>query len=256
MTGILRVLEHHLWVYRRTWRGSVFVSFLFPILYLLAMGIGLGSLISRGPTRTLDGVPYISFIAPGLLAATTMQTAFSETTYPIMNRAYWLRTYDTMLATPLQIRDLLGGEIIWLIFRLTQVAAIFFVVMVVFRTVHSPLAPLSILAATLTGLAFGMPVMAYAAGQRRDTGFAVIGRFIVTPLFVLGGTFFPIDRLPVVAQDVAWLTPLYHGIALSRDLTVGGASAPASAIHLGVLAAYVAVGVVAARLTFRRKLSQ
>src|SRR5579864_5630013 len=128
MTGMLRVLEHHLWVYRRAWRGTLFVSFLFPILYLLAMGIGLGSLISRGPSRTLAGVSYVSFIAPGLLAATTMQTAFSETTYPIMNRAYWLRTYDSMLATPLRIRDLLGGEIIWLTFRLAQVAVIFFVV--------------------------------------------------------------------------------------------------------------------------------
>jgi lipooligosaccharide transport system permease protein len=256
MNGILRVLEHHLWVYRRTWRGTVFVSFLFPILYLLAMGIGLGSLISRGPTRTVAGVAYISFIAPGLLAATTMQTAFSETTYPILNRAYWLRTYDTMLATPLRIRDLLGGEVIWLIFRLTQVAAIFFIVMVVFRTIRSPLAPLSILVAMFTGLAFGIPVMAYAASQRRDTGFSVIGRFIITPLFVLGGTFFPIDRLPIVAQDVAWVTPLYHGIALSRDLTIGGASLPASMIHLSVLAAYVLIGVVAAHVTFHRKLAE
>src|SRR5260370_17060823 len=106
MKGILRVLEHHLWVYRRTWRGTVFVSFLFPILYLLAMGIGLGSLISRGPTRTLDGVPYISFIAPGLLAAATMQTAFSETTYPIMNRASWLLSYPPILAPPPQLPHL------------------------------------------------------------------------------------------------------------------------------------------------------
>lgn len=256
MNGILRVLEHHLWVYRRTWRGTVFVSFLFPILYLLAMGIGLGSLISRGPSRTVAGVAYISFIAPGLLAATTMQTAFSETTYPIMNRAYWLRTYDTMLATPLRIRDLLGGEVIWLVFRLTQVAAIFFIVMVAFRTVHSALAPLSVVVAMLTGLAFGIPVMAYAASQRRDTGFSVIGRFVVTPLFVLGGTFFPIDRLPTLAQDAAWLTPLYHGIALSRDLTVGGGSLASALVHLTVLAAYIFIGVGAAYITFERTLAK
>jgi lipooligosaccharide transport system permease protein len=256
MTGITHVLEHHFWVYRRTWRGTVFFSFLFPILYLLAMGVGLGSLISRAPARTLAGVSYISFIAPGLLAATTMQTAFSETTYPIMNRAYWLRTYDTMLATPLRIRDLLGGEIVWLVFRLTQVAAIFFLVMAAFGTVHSPLAVLSVPVAMFTGLAFGMPIMAYAASQRRDTGFSVIGRFIITPLFVLGGTFFPIDRLPALAQDVALLTPLYHGTALSRELTVGGTSVSSSILHLGVLAIYIGVGIMAARLTFRRKLAE
>jgi lipooligosaccharide transport system permease protein len=256
MTGMLRVLEHHLWVYRRAWRGTVFVTFLFPTLYLLAMGIGLGSLISRGPTRTLAGVSYITFIAPGLLAATTMQTAFSETTYPIMNRAYWLRTYDSMLATPLRIRDLLGGEVAWLLLRLTQVAAIFFLVMLAFRTVDSALAVLSIPVATLTGLAFGVPVMAYAATQRSDTGFSVIGRFIITPLFVLGGTFFPIDRLPTLAQGVAWLTPLYHGIALSRDLAVGRPSLPSSVVHLTVLAIYIGLGLVAARITFHRKLAQ
>lgn len=256
MRGTLRVLEHHFRVYRRAWTGTVFISFFFPILYLVAMGIGLGSLISKGPAHTVAGVSYLSFVAPGLLAATTMQTAFSETTYPIMNRAYWLRTYDSMLATPLRIRDLLGGEVAWLFFRLIQVAAIFFVVMAIFQTVHSPLAPLSILVATLTGLAFGMPVMAYAASQRRDTGFSVIGRFVITPLFVLGGTFFPVDRLPGLAQDAAWLTPLYHGIALSRDLTTGRTSPFSASIHLGVLTLYVVVGIAAAYLTFHRRLAR
>src|SRR6266566_3514469 len=113
MTGALRVLEHHLTVYRRTWKGSVFMSFISPILFLTAMGLGLGSLISRGPVRTVDGVSYLVFLAPGLLAASAMQSAYVETTYPIMARLQWERTYEGMLATPIAVLDVLPG-IAWL----------------------------------------------------------------------------------------------------------------------------------------------
>src|SRR6267143_3607778 len=118
MTGALRVLEHHLIVYRRTWKGSVFMSFLSPVLFLAAMGLGLGSLIVRGPVRTVDGVSYLAFIAPGLLAASAMQSAYVETTYPIMAMIQWERTFEGMLATPIAVLDVLAGEVGWLAFRL------------------------------------------------------------------------------------------------------------------------------------------
>src|SRR2546428_6859773 len=118
MNGALRVVEHHLTVYRRTWKGSVFMSFISPILFLAAMGLGLGSLISRGPVRTVDGVSYLVFLAPGLLAASAMQSAYVETTYPIMARLQWERTYEGMLATPIAVLDVLAGEFGWLAFRL------------------------------------------------------------------------------------------------------------------------------------------
>ena len=111
MTGALRFLEHHAVLYRRTWKGTIFVSFVSPLLFLAAMGLGLGSLISSGPVRTVDGVSYLAFLAPGLLAATTMQTAYVETTYPIIAKIQWLRTYDGMLATPLTIGNVVAGEI-------------------------------------------------------------------------------------------------------------------------------------------------
>src|SRR5256885_16460702 len=109
MTGARRASEPYLMVYRRTWKGGMFVSFASPILFLAAIGIGLGSLIARGPVHTVGGVSYLTFLAPGLLAATAMQTAFVETTYPVMAKIQWLRTYDGMLATPLTVRDVLGG---------------------------------------------------------------------------------------------------------------------------------------------------
>ena len=253
MTGALRVLEHHLIVYRRTWKGSVFTSFVSPILFLGAMGFGLGSLISRGPVRTVDGLPYLAFLAPGLLAATAMQSAFVETTYPIMARIQWERSYEGMLATPIRILDVLAGEFGWLAFRLGLGSVAFFLVMWLFGTVHSALALLAIVAAVLTGMAFAAPVFAWTATQRTDMSFALIGRLLITPLFLLGGVFFPIHQLPQLVQIIAWLTPLAHGVALARGLSVGVLS-PSAGLHLAVLLVYAAIGIGAARITLQRRL--
>jgi lipooligosaccharide transport system permease protein len=253
MSGALRVLEYHLTVYRRTWKGSVFTSFFSPILFLAAMGLGLGSLISSGPARTVDGLPYLAFLAPGLLVATAMQTGYGETTYPVMARIQWEKTYEGMLTTPLRILDVLAGEFGWLAFRLGLASAAFFLVMLVFGAVHSPLAVLAIAVAVLTGLAFGAPIFAWTATQRTDMSFALIGRFLITPLFLLGGVFFPIHQLPQLVQGIAWLTPLAHGVALARSLTVG-ALTPSAGLHIAVLLAYAAIGVGAARITLHRRL--
>jgi lipooligosaccharide transport system permease protein len=253
MTGAIRVLEHNLIVYRRTWKGSVFMSFVSPILFLAAMGVGLGSLISHGPGRTVDGVSYLVFLAPGLLVATAMQSGYVETTFPIMARIQWERTYEGMLATPLRTLDLLAGEFGWLALRLGLGSVAFFLAMLLFGTVHSPLAVLAILVAVLTGLAFAAPILAWTATRRTAESFALIGRLLITPLFLLGGVFFPIHQLPQLVQGIAWLTPLAHGVALARSLSIG--VVPSSAgIHLAVLLVYAAAGVVAARITLQRRL--
>jgi len=255
MTGALRVLEHHLTIYRRTWKGSVFMSFVSPILFLTAMGLGLGSLISRGPVRTVDGVSYLVFLAPGLLAASAMQSAYVETTYPIMARIQWERTYEGMLATPIAVLDVLAGEFGWLALRLALGSCAFFLVMLLFGTIHSVLAPLAIVAAVLTGLAFAAPILAWTATRRTDSSFALIGRFLITPLFLLGGVFFPIHQLPQLVQGIAWVTPLAHGVALARSLSLGVLTSSA-AMHLAVLLVYAAIGIVAARITLQRRLVQ
>ena len=255
MGGTLRVLEHNLLVYRRTWKGSIFASFVAPVLFLSAMGLGLGSLIARGPSRTVDGVSYLAFLAPGLLAATAMQSAWGETTYPILSKILWNRTYEGMLATPLGVLDVLAGEFSWLALRLALGSCAYFLVMLLFGTVHSGLALLAIVVAVLTGLAFGTPILAFTATQRKDTGFPFIGRFVITPLFLLGGVFFPIHQLPQLVQDIAWVTPLAHGVALARGLSVGQAL-PSAGLHLAVLLAYTALGIVVARVTLQRRLVQ
>jgi lipooligosaccharide transport system permease protein len=252
-TAALRVFEHNALAYRRVWRGSVLVSFISPIFFLTALGIGLGGLINKN-SGGVGGVPYRDFIAPGLLVATAMQTAAVEMTYPIMAKIVWWKTYDAILATPLQVRDLVLGELAWMTARIGLVSFIFFAVMWVVGAIHSPMAPLAIGAGILTGLSFAAPIMAFSATQKRDSGFAALTRFVVTPLFLFGGTFFPLDRLPIVFQWIAWLTPLAHGVALSRGLTLGRISAGEALIHLAVPVAYVAAGGIVAYILLRRRL--
>ena len=249
-----RVLEHNLMVYRRVWHGSVLGSLLSPVLFLAAMGIGLGGYVNRGGAAALGGVSYLAFLAPGLLAAQAMQTAAFETTYPIMGKIVWDKLYDAMLATPLTVRDLLAGELEWLVVRLTIVCSLFLGVAIVFGAVRLPLGLLALPVAVLTGLGFAAPIMAFSATQRQDSAFNVIFRFGITPLFLLSGTFFPLDRLPAVVQPLAYLTPLYHGVALARGLTLGSIDPAAAAAHVAALVAFVAGGWVLAAVSFRRRL--
>lgn len=253
MTGAARVFEHNALAYRRTWRGSVLVSFVSPLFFLTAMGVGLGGLINRH-SGGVAGVPYRDFLAPGLLAATTMQTAAFSMTYPIMAKITWWKTYDAILATPVAVRDLVAGELAWITARLLLVALIFFAVMTALGTTRSPLAPLAIAAATLTGVAFAAPIMAFSASQRNDSGFAALTRFVIMPLFLFGGTFFPIDRLPAVLQVIAWLTPLAHGVALSRGLVLGTITSGEAVTHVLVSLAYVVAGAILAFLALRKRL--
>src|SRR5687767_5942088 len=250
-----RAYEHMFMLYRRTWRGSLFNSFLSPVLFLLAMGVGLGTFIDdRGATAL--GVPYIQFLAPGLLASTVMQTAAFESTYPVIGGMVWNRRYHAMHATPLRPADIALGQLSWIATRVTIVATIFVVVMTLFGAARSPLIVLAIPVATLTGMAFSAPIAAFAATQDEMTKFNAVFRFGITPLFLFSGTFFPIEQMPAFVQPIAWITPLWHGVDLARSLSLGTVGdAPLLALaHLLVLLAFLAGGLAAALVTFRRRL--
>ncbi len=253
IAGAARVVEHNAVVFKRQWRGSMTVSFFTPLFFLASMGVGLGGLVNRG-SGGVGGVPYIDFLAPGLLAATTMQIAASECTYPILGKIQWDHIYDAMLATPLAVRDLLFGEVAWVTLRLLLVASIFWVVMAVFGVAHTPESLLAIPAATLGGLAFATPLIAFTATQKNDSVMGTVFRLVITPLFLFGGAFFPISRLPVALQAVAWATPLSHGVALSRGLVLGSLVPNEAALHVVVLVVYVIAGVVVARPLLIRRL--
>jgi lipooligosaccharide transport system permease protein len=263
-TPALRVLEHELLVYRRVWRGSIFSSFLSPVLYLAAMGVGLGSLVDAGggagagagsaSGAALAGVSYLAFVAPGLLAATAMQTAAGESTFPIMAGLVWVKSFHGMTATPIQPADVVIGKLTYIGLRLLLVVGVFFVVTILFGAVAGPGAVLAVPAALLTGLAFAAPIAAYSATQRDANGFNALFRFGVIPLFLFSGTFFPIEQLPDILQAVARVTPLWHGVDLCRSLALGTAEPVQTVIHLAYLGTMTAAGVAAAFVTFRRRL--
>jgi lipooligosaccharide transport system permease protein len=252
MTMAARVLQRNLLVYRHVWRGSLFGSFLTPLLYLTAMGLGLGTLVSRQNTAALGGFDYLHFLGPGVLAATVMQSAVFESTYPIMGKIIWNQNYDALLATPMRVRDILSGELSWIGFRITLIATVFVAVLWLFGIPRSPLAVLAIPAAVLTGLSFSAPVIAFAATQRNDAGFTWMFRFLVNPLFLFSGTFFPVSQLPDAVEWVAAATPLYHGVALVRGAVLD--SMPSSwPLHVAYLVVWVAItGYIAYRLLRRR----
>jgi len=251
-----RVFEHRWLQYRRTFRASIFTSFLSPVLFLTAMGLGLGSYVSPSAIADIGGVSYLVFLAPGLLAATAMQSASFEATFPIMGGLIWTRTFHAMYATPISPRDIALGNLIWIGARLTLISAVFTGVIVLFGAATSPLVLLAIPAAVLTGLAFAAPIAAFAATQKTPERFAAIFRFGITPLFLFSGTFFPLESLPEVVRPLAWITPLYHGSSLTRGLSLGTLlDDPLLAIvHVLILVACVAVGAWVMSRTIERRL--
>src|ERR1700723_2139514 len=206
--------------YKRTWRSSIVTSFLIPVLYLTSMGVALGSLIDKH-AHGIGGVTYVAFLAPGLLAGTCMQIGTNDATYPVMGAIKWMRTYLAMLAAPLDVYDVMLGHLAWVAARIGIVVTIYLAVMAAFGTVHSAFAILALPAGVLTGMAFGVPMAAFSATQDKDTAFSTMYRFVVIPLFLFSGTFFPISQLPLGLQYLAYATPLFHGVALCRDLTLG-----------------------------------
>src|SRR3954468_4409524 len=249
-----RVFEYRFLSYRRTFRASIISSFLSPVLFLTAMGLGLGAYVSN--SSAIGGVPYLVFLAPGLLAATAMQSASFESMFPIMGGLVWSKVFFGMHATPLTPRDIALGNLLWIACRLTMISAVFTVVIVAFGAAQSPLIVLAIPAAILTGMAFAGPIAAFSATQKTPDKFTAIFRFGITPLFLFSGTFFPISSLPAVLQAVAWLTPLFHGVALTRALSLGtvGDDPVANAIHVIYLTTLAAVGTVLAIRTIERRL--
>ncbi len=256
MTAVARILEHRALQYRRTFRASLFGSFLSPVMFLAAMGIGLGAYVQTDGNAAFGGLTYLQFLAPGLLAASVMQSAAFEATFPVMGGLMWTRTFHGMYATPISPFQIAMGNLAWIAIRMTMIATVFTIVVVLFGAASSLQIILAIPAAVLTGMAFAAPVAAFAATQRTVNKFNAIFRFGVTPLFLLSGTFFPIASLPDAIQPLAWLSPLWHGVSLTRSLALGtiGDEPLLALAHIGILAALTVAGILWAARTFEARL--
>ncbi len=255
-SGWPAVRQFRFWLtdYRRTWRGSIYSSVLNPVLFLGAMGLGLGTLVNHHGTAHLGGMSSLAFLAPGLLAATGMQTAVGETTYPVFGSVKWNKTYQAAVASPLRPADVFHGHLLFVTMRLTMNGAIFLAVATLLGGVRSPWALAALPVAVLTGLAFATPVEAWAVTLTRDTSLSMIYRFGMIPLFLFSGTFFPVSQLPAWLRPVAYLTPLWHGVSLCRSLSLGSADLPGALGHVAFLVVIAVAGVVAGNRSYRRRL--
>jgi lipooligosaccharide transport system permease protein len=253
LTLALRPLEFFFAQYRRVWRGTAVTSVVTPVVYLLALGVGLGVYVDRS-TDLPDGISYLEFVAPGLMAATAMQVATFESSWPVLSAIKWDRQYHAMLATPLRVRDILLGHQTFVAARILMTATVYLVVITAFGAVNSPLGILAIPVTVLVGLSFSAPIAAWAAHSETEVSFVAIFRFVILPMFLFSGTFFPISGLPAPLEAIAYVTPLWHGVTLCRDLTLGDLELWSALLHLGYLLACVTVGLALARLTYGRRL--
>lgn len=242
-------------VARRWWRSLVLRSFLEPVLYLLGLGFGLGTLVDDSGNAP-GGVPYAAFVAAGVLVASGMQSAFGEAAWPVLGAIKWQRQYHAQLASPLRVDDVLVGHVVFMTVRLLATAVPFWLVMVAFGLVSWPSGPLAVPVAVLTGLAFATPIAAYAATADSDRAFPLILRFGIIPMFLFSGVFFPVSDLPGWLEALVWVTPLWHGVELGRAASLGtGMAVWTAAGHVAYLLVFAVGGLLVASRTYARRLS-
>lgn len=249
-----RQLDYWVTVYKRTWRGSVITSFVMPLLYVAAMGVLLGGFIEQGP-ETLEGATsYLAFVAPGLVAAHAMQTSTGEVMWPVMGMIKWSRTYYAMTATPLRPSDIVAAQLLFVSFRVASACGVFLLVLAGFGVFDSATGLLlAWLVQILLGLAFATVFFGFSASLKNEAGFSVVYRLVVIPQFLFSGAFFPISNLSAPLEWAARLTPLWHGVDLTRMLLLDRVDGSLALVHVGYLAVMVVLGwwFAASRLTRR-----
>ncbi len=257
-SGAARAAAVQFALYRRLLASSVIVSLLEPLLYLLGLGVGVGALVDRHPGSqvALGGLTYLAYVAPGLLVSTAMTLGALDSLWPVRGGLKWNRTYHAQVATPLDAGDIVGGHALFMTGRaLISVGSVAVVLAFVDDTRTWGLIP-AVAVAALVSLAFAMPCMAYAAATESETSFPAIQRFVIIPLFLFGGAFYPIGQLPVLVQWMARTFPLWHGVVVARAFTADHVEALATVAHLGYVAAWIVVGWLLARRSLHARLHQ
>ena len=253
--SVWHVVEYQYRTTKRFWVGLLTGSVVTPVMYVLALGVGLGTVVDAH-SGTVQGVPYLQFVGPAFLAAATTQIAGGMASYPILGGFKWLRTFHAMAATPLTPAQICNGQLLWMAIRLSFDATVYLGVIAAVGGVRHPGALLAIPIAVLLGLAFAAPLTAWSAFiENEGSSFNVVRRFILVPMFLFSGTFYPISRLPEWARWLAYATPLWHGTELCRGVAIGGLSAASVAIHLGYLVILFIAGTALAQWRFRLRLT-
>lgn len=253
----LRVAERYVVVYRRAWTTVLANSLVQPLIYLCGMGLGVGQLVDRqsGSVDALGGLSYLAFVGPALLATTVMMSASNDAMWGVMDGFKWSQSFRSMYTAPLSARDIVNGFTVFELARGMLGAGTVGLVLVLFDDTRSwGLIP-GVIAAATSGLAITMPLAAFSGRTEQAEVFPAIMRFVIVPMFLFAGAFFPIDQLPGWLRPVAVVTPLWHATELCRGLVVGAIGPGRAALHLVVLAIYAIVGWLWCVRVFTRRLA-
>ena len=211
-----RVWQRNFTVYTKLYKSSMVFNFFEPILYLIALGFGLGAFV-----REINGIPYVNFIAPGLIASSSMFATASECTYGTYVRMTYQKTFDAILATPVNIDDLVAGELLWGATKSVFYGTAITLVLSIFGLIDSPLIILVIPVLFLCGLIFAETALIAVAIVPGIDSFSYFFTLLLTPSFLFSGIFFPLDTLPPVVAKIAFFTPLYHVVNVCRSFSSG-----------------------------------
>lgn len=246
----LTVLERHMLLYRRLWRATVLSSFLMPALFLASLGLGVGSYVGN-----VNGVSYLSWIAPALLVSTCFQVSVSESTYGILSDFEWVGGLHAMRRTRVRIADMIGGWLLYVLVITELAVTAFMLAMWAFGAMRPALVLAAPLVGALVALAVATPTMAFSATIDNGDYFQLLTRFLILPATLFSGVYFPVQQLPLPIRLVAYVSPLWHAVDLIRFAALGGGSVWAAVLHAGYLAAFALLGYVWAYRAFRRRLT-
>lgn len=230
-----------------------------PVLYLISIGLGVGAYIDKNTGGMgVDGVSYITFLAPALLATAAIQGAIDESVFPTLEGFKWNKTFFSMNATPLSGNHIAMGVFFNSLIRVIFTAVIYWLVMLAFGVLESPRAWLAIFTAVMAGAAFGALMQALAGMlENEDIFFTVLGRFVIMPLFLFSGTFYPLTNMPIYLQWIGWISPLWHATELGRWLSYGHEiSSQMLYVHFIFLNSLLLIGIIASRRIFTKRLGK
>jgi lipooligosaccharide transport system permease protein len=252
----LRVWESQAMVYRKVWRSHLLLAFGQPLLYLLAIGLGVGALIddNTASVESLGGISYFEYLAPALLATTAMISAGQASLWEVLDGFLWSNRYRAMAATPLSPTQIATGLGMWHATRTAIGVTGVALALAMFPDTRTWGVVAAVPVAVLCGLAFALPLSAWSATRYGGSSFPAIIRFGLLPMFLLGGAFFPVDQLPDWLEPIAYVTPLWHAIQLCRGFVIESVDPGNIAVHLAVITVYVVAGWLACRVTFTRRL--
>jgi len=257
--GSWRVAEYRMRNMLHWWAAIISFGLGNPVLYLVSVGIGIGGLVNKASGgHLLGGVPYLEFVAPALLASAAIQGVMDEVTFPVMEGFTWEKYFFAINATSVSAKQIANGVMLAAIIRGVWTVIMYGGILLAFGAIpFTSLLPL-MFSSLIAGVAWSAVIMAVSANLKNDDGvFAIIGRFVIAPMFLFSGTFYPLDLMPLYVRWIGWISPLWHSTQLGRDYTIGLAEPMwLQAVHYVYFALMGVIGMLIVYRAFVRRLGE